>query len=136
MANDYWRQLRKTSQFLHLEYGYDHTTLSAEKAEARPLGDWLELKFDLDSNLRSRNNKATNSYLGARDLSEGQISELKRVQIDDSRVIERLRNILRNNPQVADRWRLILFLSGPHTFSVHPEMPTGQGEPLWLTVVR
>lgn len=136
MANDtYWHQLRKTSQLLHLEYGYNHTTLCAEKAEARPLGNWLELKFDLDSNLRSRN-KAINSYSDARELSEGQIAELKRVQIDDSQVIERLQNILRNNPQVADRWRLILLLSGPHTFSVHPEMPTGQGEPLWLTVVR
>jgi hypothetical protein len=105
-----WTSLKKGGASLYVAYGKTFTNnLFGYDARFRSEPSF-EISLDLNQNLRTRN-KTTNTYIDARDLADGDIDQLKLVQIVDDGL-----------------------LGGRHLFRVKPE-PDDPGSSLYLRVL-
>lgn len=119
IRDDFWWPLRKTYIIVYLTYGHAHAKLFAENIQVRP-GDTFEVSVDLTKNLRTRS-KGSSTYVDARDLADGQIRELKTIQIDDHGVLNDISNHLGQLEGTPTMWRLRVQLDGSeHWFTVEP----------------
>lgn len=86
----------------------------------------VELAFDLDPNLRSRN-RGTNTPYDARQLANGESAQLKQVQLGDHYAIKRLRRVLEFARPAPSEWTLAVELEGHHIFRVRPQFDNTMG---------
>lgn len=131
-----WTTLRKGPASLHITYGLTFTNnLSGYNTRVRVIEPRrsgepsVELVIDLTPNLRTRN-KAANDYADASELANGDIAELKFLQILDDRII-RLLDRLGSDIDGLRPWRLTIELAASHTFMVMPKR-TADGISLFL----
>jgi hypothetical protein len=130
-----WIILRKTSSLVYIEYAGTFTgNLVATDAQVR-ITDALELSLDLSSNLRSRN-KSTNDYIDAIDLAAGKADSVTLVQVFDSQIIDRLKQVLRSAPAKPNVWKLSIILDRVFTYRVEPEVSGNKPESLILHVAK
>ncbi|KKM07877.1 hypothetical protein LCGC14_1729530 [marine sediment metagenome] len=130
-----WITLRKGGNLLHLSYGHTFTNnLYGHNLQLRTHPEF-EIKLDLSPNLRVRN-KQSNCYYDARELSEGSITGLKCLQVDDRKSFKIIANALSRLPKIPETWKLTLYLDCDWSFSVVPELKGPEGaESLFLNVV-
>jgi hypothetical protein len=130
MENDIWRSLKKGSVGIHISYGDTFTnSLSATDFQLR-ISPRFEISFDLNKNLRTKN-KQNFSYIDARHLADGEIAQLKMVQINDSRILDRIMESYKFAGKPRE-WYLMIHLEGERSFRVHPEK---NGSALFLRVI-
>jgi hypothetical protein len=114
MTDEHWWSLLKGPTLIYLGYGETHTKLYGTELRMRK-GPPICIAFDLDRNLRSTVNQFRSD---ARDLTEGNIRRLTRVEIGTGgRVGPRLRAYL-ERADTSMPWHLVVMLRGEHRFVV------------------
>jgi len=128
-----WKKLKKSGVSLHVEYGETFANdLYGYDAKFRT-GPPFEISLDLNRNLRTRN-KTTNTYVDAQELADGDINQLKLVQIIDEGLFGRLASEIQATGGSSAVWTLAIELGGRHIFQVKPERDD-PGETLYLHVL-
>ncbi len=128
-----WTWLRRGATGLHLSYGETYTNNLFGHNVRVCLQPSLQVVLDLNPNLHKRN-KATNSYIDARELADGAIKRIRLVQITDEYILKGLGRVLRQSRGASREWILIIELEGDHAFRVRPERDA-TGSSLFLRVV-
>lgn len=119
-----WTSLKKGPASLHVAYAGTFTNnLHGHETRIRTQ-PCVEISFDLNPNLRTRN-KSANSYVDARELADGEIASLKEVQIVDDSIVELLQDVIGSIPNVSNNWTLSIELEGTHSFAVRPAFQLG-----------
>ena len=131
----YWKTARKGSTGIHVSYGHTFSNnLYAENSRVWSEGPDIEIRLDLNGNLRSRT-KQDNMYMDARELADGEIDRLELLQIDHDRLLDTLRRALKGFAGEPQTWYLTVELKGDHRFEVEPELRReGQWQSLFLHV--
>jgi hypothetical protein len=118
---DNWITLRKGGNPLHLSYAHTFTNnLYGHNLQLRTHPEF-EIKLDLSPNLRVRN-KQSSCYYDARELTDGAITELKLLQLDDRRALKIIASALHRLSKKPETWKLTLHLDRDWSFSVKPEL--------------
>ena len=108
--NGDWEVLRKGKTNLYLEYAHTHTSnLYAEATSVRVSSRVVELRLDLNCNLRTKYPKSDTSYLEACDLAE-KLPRLKVLQLSDDLIWNRLGDLLPQHAPAGAPWILTLLL--------------------------
>jgi len=132
-----WIMLNKGSVNVFFEYGQGDFTsnLFITNTQIGIDGQDIYIKVDLNSNLRIRNKQA-NTYFDAKDFLDGNIKEIRILQIDEEGIIKRIVDVLRRNKVENGAWYLIIDLQGEHIFKVEPEYKSEDGiKTLFLNIV-
>jgi len=131
MTDKLWRRLRKGTSLIYVEYGLTPATLFATDVRMQK-GPPITIGLDLGKNLRTRNIQE-NTYIDAKELADGEMRRLKRMELHDAYVLTHLRRFLRDTNYGAAPWRLVVSLEGQHEFPVEAQL---RGGDLILRVVE
>jgi hypothetical protein len=76
--------------------------------------------LNLETNLRTRS-KNTGTYVDTESLANGEIRNLKSIELSQAQILSTLRNYLDDTENATPPWRLIINLRGQYEFVVDPE---------------
>ena len=119
-----WRSLRKSGSPLHVGYGSTYSNNLIGKNFEYRVRESFEMRVDLSGNLRSRNTECF-SYVDARELADGAVLELRRVEILEDQVLENLSRAIEQIDDPTGSWLLIVVLDKEYRFEVRPEFRAG-----------
>ena len=126
---EHWRTLKRGTVSIYMEYGDTHTgNLTVENIRLC-VSSHLELALDLGKNLRTRH-KGTGSFLDARSLADGDMADLRFIQIEDSSLLEQVEQELKQGAISVEDMTLRIDLERTWSFKVVPENPKGP----WLAL--
>ncbi len=116
-----WVTIRKGSVHIYVEYDHTHTgNLSADNIRIRIDPPWA-VRLDLNGNLRKRS-KTTNTYMDARALSDGGLSTLILVQVDDPLLVKGIQEAWKSDKAAIPDVTLTIDLEGEKIFEVVPRI--------------
>jgi hypothetical protein len=110
--------LRKGVTHINVQHGHSDSALFATDAKFVE-GPPIAIMLDLETNLRTRS-KTSGTYIDAKKLAE-EIDTLKRLEVHDGGIVDRLRHHLQYTKDQKTPWQLALNLQGEHKFAVEPE---------------
>ena len=117
-ANGFWWPIRKSPTLVYLESARTSAGLYASNLKLQA-GPPIAIAFDLEDSLQSQHAGST-LEAGAKALAEGEIKGLQLVQLADAHVVGTIRRRLRDAPDTAPPWRVVITLRGRHEFTVDP----------------